>query len=170
MIPTNAPETPAPDPTPEPTTNEPDPTNPPPDPTPEPTPDPPSGVTGIYGSAVGMDSKNNLYIGAGADPEGFAPVHTGIHANLKTIALTRRGGPNYSGGNGGCDWRFSTHANQRQRQAVQGMSCRHLPSTPAIRPGTGRTREVLTFPDPASLNQGQIYHVVFRDVWWVADQ
>ena len=161
VIPTNAPETPAPDPTPEPTTNEPDPTNPPPDPTPEPTPDPPSGVTGIYGSAVGMDSKNNLYIGAGANQKVSHRFRAGTSANLKTIAFNQRGGPNYSGGNGG-SIEVSIQTNDNGKPSGNVLSSFAFnPGNPA---GHWENREVLTFPDPASLNQGQIYHVVFRNV------
>jgi hypothetical protein len=147
--------TPAPDPTPDPTPN------PTPNPTPDPTPDPPSGVTGIYGSAFGMDSKNNLYIGGGANQKVSHRFRAGTDANLRTIAFNQRGGPNYSGGNGG-SIEVSIQTNDNGKPSGNVLSSLTFnPGNPGVH---WENHEVLTFPDPASLNQGQIYHVVFRNV------
>ena len=152
----------APDPTKEPT---PDPTpKPTPDPTPKPTPDPtdpPNGVTGVYGSAMGMDSKNNLYVGGSANQKVSHRFRAGTDGKLKTIAFNQRGGPGYSSGNGG-KMEISIQTNDNGKPS--GNVLASLTFSPGNPGGHWENHEVLTFADPANLNQGQTYHVVFRNV------
>jgi len=131
-----------------------------PAPSPAPTPTPAPGITGLYGSAIGMDSLNNTQVGG--------PNHTSTSYRFRASTSARLNsvrvyiiGPTHAGygaGTGGT-WQVTVQTdNGASNHAPSGAV---LAST-AFKPVDGIV--TVAWPSPASLTAGLLYHIVFVNV------
>ncbi len=140
---------PTPKPTPKPTPN----------PTPNQTPSPTGGISGVYGSGIGMDSLNNTQIGGSDALSASYRFRATTSSALKSIKIYIMG-PQYSGYGAGTGGTIEATV-----QTDDGSS-KHLPSgqvlaTASFHPSA--VFETISWASPASLTGGQLYHVVFRN-------
>ena len=61
----------------------------------------PRPLTGLYGSAIAMDSKNNETVGGPALQRVSYRFRASATSDLVSVAVIQRGGPHYSDGDGG---------------------------------------------------------------------
>jgi hypothetical protein len=135
-------------------------------PVPTPTPSPPATQAPkltngeVYGPGVAIDSKSNFRIGVG----GLKLSHrfrASTSSKLLSVAWQRRLGPGYSAGDGGIA-RISVQTDDGSGRP-SGTILAQLRYDVPSRPATG----VLirnTFPAPAHLSAGKLYHIVFENV------
>lgn len=117
-------------------------------------------LTGLYGSGIAMDSKNNERVGGPADQRVAYRFRATASADLVSVAVIQRGGPGYSGGDGG-SMRISVESDVAGHPSgipLAGLSFR--PGNPAE---AWERSDRLTFPDPVRLTAGEVYHVVFTN-------
>jgi hypothetical protein len=136
-------------------------------PTPAPTPTPAAvpptsilpSVAGLYGSGVAVDSKNNYQVGWTSLEKVSHRFRASQTSALVSIAVNQRSGSGYSGGNGG-QIRASVQAD------VGGKPSGTPLASVTWSPGTGweEKQDAYTFPSPATLVKGQLYHIVFENV------
>lgn len=118
-------------------------------------------ATGIYGSGIAADVKNNQRIDGTRLAHRFRASTT---ANLVAIRFQQRGGPGYSLGDGG-----------RMRVSVQTTSGPpdHVPSgtvladvrlDPGNPDGDWTSYERYAFDQPPRLSEGRVYHIVFENL------
>ena len=136
-----------------------------PTPRPSATPTPPSGGSALYGPGIGSDSLGNQQVGgtAGGAPNTevayrFRATESSALTSIRVYVIGP-GHPGYAGGTGGT-FRVTV-------QADDGTAG-HFPSgtvlaTQTINPVDG-VGLVITFPSPATLVAGRLYHVVFTNV------
>ena len=150
-----------PDPTPTPTAT------PTPAPTQNPTPPPVNpGSSDLYGMGISANSLGNTQVGGtscgcsnNASSYRFRATTT---SKLNTIRIYLIDGSGYAGGNGGT---MSISVQTDDGSALHGPSGTVLTST-SIRPGNPIAvgyLPLITFPAPASLTAGQLYHIVFKN-------
>ncbi len=136
-----------------------------PTPRPSATPTPPSGGSALYGPGIGSDSLGNQQVGgtAGGAPNTevayrFRATESSALTSIR-VYIIGPGHPGYAGGTGGT-FRVTV-------QADDGTAG-HFPSgtvlaTQTITPVDG-VGLVITFPSPATLVAGRLYHVVFTNI------
>ena len=118
------------------------------------------------GSGIGADSLGNTQVGGtscgcsnNASSYRFRATTT---SKLNTIRIYLIDGSGYAGGNGGT---MSISVQTDDGSALHGPSGTVLTST-SIRPGNPIAvgyLPLITFPAPASLTAGQLYHIVFKN-------
>jgi Putative Ig domain len=123
-------------------------------------------ATGYYGSGLGADALSNLQLGPNGNQVSyrFLASHTGKISALHFYLITDKEG--YSGGNGGevqvnleTDDGSSSHNPSGTVLATYTIT---NPQSPAP-PNNDASFPVVTFASPASVTQGQLYHVVFSN-------
>jgi hypothetical protein len=131
-----------------------------PRPTPTPTsPPPPPPVTSgaLYGSGVGIDSKNNYQVGWTGNQRVSHRFRAGTTSTLISVAINQRGGPGYSGGNGG-GMRLEVQTdNGGQPSGTVLASVSFRSGNPA---GTWENQQAYAFASPPTLTKGTMYHIV----------
>ena len=122
---------------------------------------PPTMAAGaVYGS-INADTKANLQVGpAGTIAHRF---QASTSSALLGVRFSQRGGPVYSGGNGGT-LRISVRADDGS-----GHPSSTLPASLTYAPGNpggGWTtyKKVNTFSSPATLTKGKLYYIVFENI------
>jgi hypothetical protein len=127
---------------------------------------PSGGVTGPYGSAIAADTLANTQVG-GVNSGGFNArsayrFRAGTSSSLTSIRIYLEDGSGYSGGNGG-SLKVSV-------QTDDGTSA-HRPSgvvlaSVSFQPGNpiSQRLRLVSFPAPATLRAGTLYHIVFNNV------
>lgn len=116
-------------------------------------------ITGVYGSAIGMDSLNNTRVG-GPDELSTSYRFRAVTTSELTSALIYIIGPGHAGygaGTGGT-WTVTVEADD-------GTSD-HAPSGTALASTTLTPEDglrLVRWPSPATLTAGRLYHVVFRN-------
>ena len=130
--------------------------------TPVPTPVPPAPPAAgpMYGSALAMDSKNNYQVGWTVNQKVSHRFRAGTSSTLTSIAINQRGGSGYSGGNGGTMKVTIQTDNAGKPSGTVLASVSWAPGNPSA---GWENRATYTFPSPASLTKGQMYHVVFTN-------
>ena len=118
-------------------------------------------ITGIYGSAFAMDSKNNYQVGWTANQMVSYRFRAGTSSALTSIAINQRGGPGYSGGNGGI-LRVTVQTDSGGKPS--GTILASLTFSPGNPSGNWEQQEPHRFSAPATLASGHLYHVVFSNV------
>jgi hypothetical protein len=150
-------------PTPVPTPNATPTPNPIPTPTPVSTPPtPPTWNGGAYGSVQG-DSRNNHQVGQQNNRLAFR-FRASTSSAVESIRVQQRGlggGNSYSGGDGGTIRASIQTDNAGKPSGTILSSLTFRPGNPS---GSWEVWTKLTFPSPATLNAGQLYHVVFDNV------
>lgn len=122
---------------------------------------PPGPLTGLYGSGVAMDAKNNHQVGWTVDQRVDHRFVASTSAALAGIAILQRGGPGYSGGDGG-ELQVSVEADVEGRPS--GTPLASLTFSPGNPAEAWERTDRYTFPSPATLTAGERYHVVFTNV------
>ena len=120
-------------------------------------------IAGFYGS-IAADAKANIQVGGIDGGTGRARVshrfRAGTTAALTSIRFAQRGGPGYSGGDGGT-MRISVRADDRGRPSDTVLaSVERAFGNPS---GDWSTYHDTTFPAPATVRAGELYHVVFEN-------
>lgn len=153
-----------PDPTP---TGTPDPTPAPtPNPTAKPTPPPtavrtpPPGISGMYGSAIGMDSLNNTQVGGPNSLSTSYRFRASTSAKLNSVRVYIIGPTHagYGAGTGGT-WQVTVQ--------TDNGAANHAPSGTVLATTTFKPVDdfpVIGWSSPASLTAGGLYHIVFENV------
>ncbi len=126
---------------------------------PGPTDSQPPTLTGLYGSAIGADTKANLQVGW---TDGVRVAHrflANTTSRITGVRFAQRGGQTYSGGTGGTmRITIQTDAAGFPSGAVLG-SATYQPGNPG-----GAWAKFDAVPISAPVTMGQRYHVVFEDV------
>ncbi len=125
--------------------------------------DAPPAVTGVYGSAQG-DSRNNKPIGSTQRARlayRFRATTTSAATTLRVQQRGLGGGATYSGGDGGT---IGVSIQPDSGGEPSGTILSSLTLNPGNPTGNWEVWTLLTFPSPATLSNGQIYHVVFENV------
>ncbi len=120
----------------------------------------PQAATGIYGSGIAGDDKNNYPIDGRRLSHRF---RAGTSSELLSVRFQQRGGPIYSAGTGGT-LRVTVQADDGTPQ--HRPSGKVLSSTtvePGNPSGQWTTYDAVDFPEPAQLVEGEIYHIVFHN-------
>jgi hypothetical protein len=127
---------------------------------PTPTPPPAASTSGVYGSGIGMDSLNNTPVGGPSLVSTSYRFRATTSAALGSIRIYIIGPshPGYGAGTGGT-WAVTVETDDGT--ASHGPSGSVLAST-TIRPADGLP--LVSWPTPARLTAGQLYHVVFRNI------
>lgn len=117
-------------------------------------------VPGFYGAGIGMDSLNNTRIGGPDKLSTSYRFRAATSAQLSSIRIYVIGPsyPGYGAGTGGT-WEVTV-------QTDDGTTA-HAPSGTVLARTTMRPVEtfpVISWPSPARLTAGQLYHVVFRNI------
>jgi hypothetical protein len=121
---------------------------------------PAPGVTGTYGTAIAADSKANLPIGPwGRISHRFRASQSSA---LVHVRFSQRGGPGgYSGGNGG---RIRVSVQPDSNGRPSGTMLASLTFTPGNTSGGWTTFNRYSFPAPATLTAGRLYHIVYQNI------
>lgn len=128
-----------------------------PTPTPAPTQAP---VSGVYGSAIGMDSLNNTEVGgpsAQATSYRFRATTSSLLSSVRVYIM----GPENAGYGAGTGGTWEVTVRPDDGTAAHAPAAAVLARTTFV-PKTGLP--LVTFPQPASLTAGRLYHVVFRNI------
>ena len=120
----------------------------------------PPPVTGMYGSAFAMDSKNNYQVGWTVNQKVAHRFRAGTTSQLTSIAINQRGGPGYSGGTGG---KLKVSIETDQGGKPSGTVLASLTITPGNPTGHWEKHTTYPFASPATLTRGVLYHVVFAN-------
>ncbi|MFH0980638.1 MAG: hypothetical protein V2A79_03755 [Planctomycetota bacterium] len=121
---------------------------------------PPTGT--VYGSAFNMDTKDNFRIGGSGLARMSHRFRASTTSPLLSVRWCQRGGASgYSGGTGG-SYRITVQTDSGG--APSGAVLAATSYTPNWPGGDWAPFEMQTFPVPATLTQGQLYHVVFENV------
>jgi hypothetical protein len=119
-------------------------------------------ATGFYGPGIGMDALNNTQIGGPSAITSSYRFRSATSAALNSIRLYITDGVGYAGGDGGT-MEISVQADDNSR--VHAPSGTIIAST-FIRPGNPISigpLPLISFPSPAILVAGRLYHIVFRN-------
>ncbi len=119
-------------------------------------------ASGIYGAAIKADAKANLRIGG---PRGRRVAHrfrAGTSSALISIRFAQRGGSGYSSGTGGT-LRISIQSDDGSGRP-SGTVLAAVGYVPGNAGGSWSHYDRVTFPSPATLTRGRVYHVVFENV------
>jgi hypothetical protein len=117
--------------------------------------------TGIYGSGIAADDKDNMQLSGRRLAHRF---RASTSSGLVSVRVQQRGGPVYSAGTGGVV-EVSLRPDDGSR--------RHRPAdevlaSVTVRPGNPEghwtTYEAWMFPEPVSLTAGELYHIVFENL------
>ncbi len=129
--------------------------------TPDPTTTPQPGSGGIYGAAFNFDTKANLQVGWTDRAKVAHRFVASTTSALKSVRFQQRGGPIYSGGNGGT-YRITvqTDASGVPSGTVLAAAT-YSPGNPS---GAWTTYDAVTFPSPATLTKGSRYYIVFENI------
>jgi hypothetical protein len=117
-------------------------------------------LKGIYGSAFAMDSKDNYQVGWTVNQKVAHRFRAGTSSNLNAIAINQRGGPGYSGGNGGV---MKVTVQTDSGGKPSGTILASLTITPGNPSGDWEVHSTYTFASPARLTAGVLYHIVFSN-------
>jgi hypothetical protein len=131
-----------------------------PAPTPAPAPTPSGGISGVYGPGIGMDSLNNTQVGGPRIQSTSYRFRASTSSKLDSIRvyIIDPTHPGYGAGTGGT-WEITV-------QTDDG-SANHAPSGTVLATTSFKPVDdfpVISWPSPASLTAGRLYHVVFRNV------
>lgn len=125
-----------------------------------PPPPPRSPVSGTYGSAQG-DSRNNHEIGGRARARLSYRFRASTTSAVTSVRVQQRGGPVYSGGNGG-SIRMSIQTDSNGVPSGTIVASRTFsPGNPA---GHWEKWDAVTISGSATLTAGRAYHLVFDNV------
>ncbi len=117
--------------------------------------------TGIYGSGIGADSKDNMLLDGASVSHRF---RASTSAGLQSVQFQQRGGPGYSLGDGG-SVRVSVQTNRPgSLDAPSGEILSSVTVRPGNPAGDWTTYERYEFDQPAELTKGLIYHIVFENL------
>ena len=124
-------------------------------------PGPPT--SGFYGS-IAADAKANIQVGGADGGTGRARVshrfRAGTTAALTSIRFAQRGGPGYSGGDGGT-MRISVRSDDRGNPSDTVLATvERAFGNPS---GDWSTYHDTTFPERATLRAGELYHITFEN-------
>ena len=114
----------------------------------------------MYGSALAMDDKNNYQVGWRDNEAVSHRFRAGTSSTLNSVAFVQRGGIGYSAGNGG---RMQISVQTDSGGIPSGDVLASLTFSPGNPSGNWENKEALTFPNPAQLTKGVLYHIVFRN-------
>ena len=120
-------------------------------------------ATSVYGSVQG-DSRNNHQVGGLMRARLTYRFRAGTTSAATSIRVQQRGlggGNTYSGGNGGT---IRVSIQTDNGGIPSGTILSSLTFAPGDPSGNWENWNPLTFPTPATLTAGQIYHVVFDNV------
>lgn len=131
-----------------------------PPPAPPPATRPPTPVTGAYGSAQG-DSRNDHEIGGKVRARLAYRFRASTTSQVTSIRVQQRGGPVYSGGNGGTI-RVSIQSDSNGKPS--GTILSSMTFSPGNPSGNWEVWNPLAFSARATLTSGHLYHVVFDNV------
>jgi hypothetical protein len=107
-----------------------------------------------------MDSKNNYQVGWTNDQEVSHRFRASTTSTLVSVAVNQRGGPGYSGGNGG-SMRVTVQTDNGGKPS--GTVLASLTITPGNPAGHWENQNAYAFASPPSLTKGQLYHIVFTN-------
>lgn len=132
-----------------------------PSPTPAPTTAPVQ-ESGIYGSALNVDTKANLEVGWTDRAQVAHRFVASTTSGLRSVRFQQRGGSGYSGGTGGT-LRITVRPDDGAGHPATTVlaSVTYVPGNPL---GGWTTYDAVTFPSPATLSAGTVYYIVFEDV------
>jgi len=122
-------------------------------------PPPPSATVtaGLYGSGVGIDSKNNYQVGWTGNQQVSHRFRASTTSTLQSVAINQRGGPGYSGGTGG-SMRMEVRTDSGGAPSSTVLaSLTFRASNPA---GAWEQQRSYAFASPPNLTQGNLYHIV----------
>ncbi len=130
---------------------------------PAPTP-PPAPAGPIYGSGISADSLANTQVGGTSC--GCANLMTSYRFRASTSSALNSIriyliGPNYAGYGGGTGGTIEVTVQTDASGTPSGTTLATTTFTPGSEGAAGR---VVTFPSPATLTAGQLYHIVFKNV------
>ena len=114
-----------------------------------------------YGSAIAMDTKNNYQVGWTNHAKVSYRFRAGTTSALSAVAVNQRGGAGYSGGNGGT---IKVTVQTDKAGLPSGTVLASFTFAPGNPRGTWENQRAYTFPSPAALTSGKLYHVVFENV------
>jgi hypothetical protein len=120
----------------------------------------PEAPSGIYGSGIAMDAKDNYQLSGRRLAHRF---RAGTTSELLSVRVQQRGGEVYSAGDGGIV-RISIQADDGSRAHLpSGEVLAEVEVEPGNPEGDWTTYEAWDFPEPATLTAGELYHVVFEN-------
>jgi hypothetical protein len=129
-------------------------------PAPTPTATPGPAVSGIYGTALNIDTKANLQVGWTDKARLAHRFRAGTSSTITSVRFAQRGGDVYSGGTGGkIRVSIQPDADGLPSGAVLG-SATFEPGNPSR---AWSTYEAVPMPVPVAVTKGQLYHVVFEN-------
>ncbi len=120
----------------------------------------PEAPTGIYGSGIASDDKDNYQLSGRRLSHRFRASTT---SELLSVRVQQRGGPVYSDGDGG-NVRISLQTDDGSRaHRPSGEILAEVTVQPGNPEGEWTTYEAWAFPEPAEVAAGELYHVVFEN-------
>lgn len=118
------------------------------------------GVSTVYGSAINIDSKANLQVGWTDHARLSHRFRASTTSALVSCRFQQRGGPIYSGGDGGA-MSIAVYADSGGEPTGSPLATQSY--TPG-NPGGGWTKyDKVTWSSPASLTSGDLYHIVYTN-------
>ena len=113
-----------------------------------------------YGAGIAIDTKNNFRIGVDT-PKLSHRFRASTSSELLSVSWQRRTGPGYSAGDGGI-LRISVQSDDGSGRPSGEVLASLRYDTPD--PGPIGILAKNTFPSPARLTAGRLYHIVFENV------
>lgn len=130
---------------------------------PNPDPPPPSGGAMVYGAGIAGDSKANIQVGWIGNQAVSHRFRASTTADLVGVRFAARGGPGYSGGNGG-QMRITVRSDDgTANHRPSGTVLASLTMTPGNPGGHWEHFNRYTFASPPRLTAGRLYHIVFEN-------
>lgn len=115
-----------------------------------------------YGPAIGSDSLNNSQVGGRFDDQVAYRFRATESSALRSIGVYVIGDGRwgYAGGNGGT-LRITVRPDDRTKRHFPSRTV--LATRDVVHPASG-TRNEYSFPSPARLRRGRLYHIVFTNI------
>ncbi len=120
----------------------------------------PEAPSGIYGSGIASDAKDNFQLSGRRLAHRF---RAGTTSELLSVRVQQRGGEVYSDGSGGSVKVSIQTDDGRSGHRPSGEVLAEVTVQPGNPDGDWTTYEAWAFPEPATLTAGELYHVVFEN-------
>ena len=130
-----------------------------PTPTPAPTATPSPGATGIYGTAINADTKDNIRVGPSPNTTVGIRFKASVTSSITAVRFSQRWGSGYSLGNGGT-MKVSIQADNAG--LASGTDLGSMSFAPG-NPGTATSYDNKTIGPAVATVAGSYYWVIFRN-------